>query len=405
MIYDVDMEKTPRGLRLHIGIFGKTNAGKSSLLNAITEQETAIVSEQRGTTTDPNQKAVELLPVGPVLFIDTAGLDDVSELGTQRIERTKKVLDKVDIALVVCDFNGINSFEKEIFAQLNKHNIPAITIINKTDIAGITAEKLNEIKKYCNNTTSLSAKSDDAAALIKHELIKILPEDFINPPKIAADLVKKGETVILVVPIDKEAPKGRLILPQVMTIRDLLDNSNIVIAVKENELSRALDSLKTPPSLVITDSQAFDEVSKIVPEEIALTSFSILFARLKGDFKTFLAGAQTLDTLADSSTIAVCESCTHHNIEDDIATVKIPKLVKKYTGKEIFFEYFKGADFPADTEKYKLIIHCGACMTNKREVLSRILKAKEKNIPITNYGMAIAKCLGILERAARPLML
>lgn len=391
--------KTLKSMRLHIGIFGKTNVGKSSLLNRITSQNISIVSEIAGTTTDVVEKSMELLPAGPVTFLDTAGIDDSTELGTERIKKTMSILNRTDIAVLICDYNGIDTFEENLIEKFKELNIPYCIIINKTDIKPVSGEMLEKIKKFTDNILVASILKDENFVFnFKKTLVKLLPEDFINSPEIITDLVPQKSTVILVIPIDKEAPKGRIILPQVRTLRELLDNNCICIAVKESELKQALENLKTAPSLVITDSQAFKQVSQIVPQEIPLTSFSILFARLKGDLKVFLNGVKTIDNLKDGDKVLILESCTHHPIEDDIGRVKIPNLIKQKTGKNILFDNISGHDFP-DISNYKLIIHCGACMTNRKEVLSRILIANNMNIPITNYGIVISYCLDILPRA------
>lgn len=391
--------KSLKSMRLHIGIFGKMNAGKSSFLNRITNQEVSIVSNIAGTTTDVVEKSMELLPAGPVTFLDTAGIDDSTELGTERIKKTMSILNRTDIAVLICDYNGIDTFEENLIEKFKELNIPYCIIINKTDIKPVSGEMLEKIKKFTDNILVASILKDENFVFnFKKTLVKLLPEDFINSPEIITDLVPPKSTVILVIPIDKEAPKGRIILPQVRTLRELLDNNCICIAVKESELKQALENLKTAPSLVITDSQAFKQVSQIVPQEIPLTSFSILFARLKGDLKVFLNGVKTIDNLKDGDRVLILESCTHHPIEDDIGRVKIPNLIKQKTGKNILFDNISGHDFP-DISNYKLIIHCGACMTNRKEVLSRILIANNMNIPITNYGIVISYCLGILPRA------
>lgn len=395
------MFNTQRGMRLHIGVFGKRNVGKSSLINALTGQNLSLVSDVAGTTTDIVQKAMEMLPFGPVLFLDTAGVDDDGVLGIMRVQKTKEAIDRTDLALIVSDYNGWDSYEIELFEEFSKRNVPVIAVINKSDIKFIEKQKLEEISKYCSDIISLSAKTT-AVSDLKELIIKSAPEEFLNSQGVLSDLIEKDDICLLVTPIDKEAPKGRLILPQVQTIRDILDKDAISIALKESALQKALDLLKTPPKLVVTDSQAFKIVSEIVPASIALTSFSILFARLKGDLKTFADGANAIDHLEDGDKVLICESCTHHQTEDDIAQVKIPRLLKKYSQKELEFVYHRGHDFPENLDEYKIIIHCGACMTNRREVLSRIMKASQCGVPITNYGMAISKCLGILERALKP---
>ena len=386
--------KTLKSMRLQIGVFGKTNVGKSSFLNRITNQEISIVSDVAGTTTDVVEKSMELLPVGPVTFLDTAGLNDESELGEKRVEKTMKVINRIDVAVIVCDFNGIDDYENELIKKFEELKIPYLIVENKCDIKKV------ELSGY-DNVLYTSVKDDEALVFkFKEALVKLLPEDFVNSPKIAGDLVPPQSTVILVIPIDKEAPKGRIILPQVQTIRDLLDSNCMPYVVKETELKQAIENLKTPPALVITDSQAFKKVSEIVPQDIPLTSFSILFARLKGDLDEFTKGAEAIENLKDGDMVLILESCTHHAIEDDIGRVKIPNLLRKRTGKNLVIHNYAGHDFP-DVKDYKLIIHCGACMTNRREVLSRILIANKSGVPITNYGVAISYCLGILPRAVK----
>lgn len=391
--------KSLKSMRLHIGVFGRTNVGKSSLLNKITNQEVSIVSDIAGTTTDVVEKSMELLPVGPVTFLDTAGLDDETELSGQRIEKTMKVVNRIDVAVVVCDFNGIGKFENDLIEKFKELKIPYLIVVNKCDL---TPKSFHiDLKSELSNIIYTSVKKDDKIVFkFKEALVNLLPEDFVNSPKIVGDLVPAKSTVILVIPIDKEAPKGRIILPQVQTLRDLLDNNCLSYVVKESELKDALDNLKTPPALVVTDSQAFKKVSEIVPENVSLTSFSILFARLKGDLDEFVNGARAIENLKDGDMVLILESCTHHVIEDDIGRVKIPNLLRKKTGKNLVIHNYAGHDFP-DIKDYKLIIHCGACMTNRREVLSRVLIANQNNVPITNYGVVISYCLGILPRAIK----
>ncbi len=393
--------KSLKSMRLHIGIFGKTNVGKSSLLNRITNQDISIVSDIAGTTTDVVEKSMELLPIGPVNFLDTAGINDSTALSAERIEKTMKIINRTDVAIVVCDYNGIDEYEKNLIEKFKELKIPFMIFVNKTDEKAPSNSVIEDLKSFTQNILLSSAKTDaELVFKFKESLVKLLPDDFVNSPKIVGDLVSQGSTVILVIPIDKEAPKGRIILPQVQTLRDLLDNNCVSIVVKETELTSALENLKTPPSLVVTDSQAFKKVSEIVPNDISLTSFSILFARLKGDLKAFSKGAEAIDTLQDGDKVLILESCTHHAIDDDIGRVKIPNLLRKKTGKNLVIDNISGHDFP-DISKYKLIIHCGACMTNRREVLSRILIANQNNVPITNYGICISYCLGILPRALK----
>ena len=387
--------KTLKSHRLHIGIFGRTNVGKSTLVNRISNQEVSIVSDIAGTTTDVVEKSMELLPIGPVTFLDTAGLDDKGILGVKRIEKTKKILNRTDTAVVVTDEDGIKDEEKSLINELENLKIPYMILVNLK--SQTTAPEITyNVPILCTSVL----KDKDIINKFKKTLINLLPDEYINPPKIAGDLIPEKSTVILVVPIDKEAPKGRIILPQVQTLRDLLDSNCLSYVVKESELKQALDNLKEPPALVITDSQAFKQVSEIVPEEIALTSFSILFARLKGDLDVFVKGAEAIDSLQDGDKVLILESCTHHAIEDDIGRVKIPNWLRQKTGKNLIIDNYAGHDFPK-IDDYSLIIHCGACMTNRREVLSRILIAGQKGIPITNYGVTISYCLGILPRAIK----
>ena len=391
--------KALKSLRLHISLFGRTNVGKSSLLNAITNQQVSIVSDTKGTTTDVVEKSCELFPIGAVTFLDTAGIDDSTNLSKLRIEKTLKVLNRTDIAVLITTSQGFSNYEINLTNKFKELEIPYIVIINKSDIEKISKQKLDEIKNYSKNIYEMSATNDkNITDNFVSALVKIVPDEFVNPPSILGDKVKKSDVVILVTPIDKEAPKGRLILPEVQTIRDLLDNDCISVVVQQNNLENAINLLKKKPQLVVTDSQAFKEVNSIVPNYINLTSFSILFARLKGDLHTFINGANKIKTLKPHDKVLILESCSHHAIDDDIARVKIPKLLTKKLRFELNFEYKSGHDFP-DITPYKLIIHCGACMTNRKEVLSRILIANKNNIPITNYGIVISYCLDILDRA------
>lgn len=396
---------TQRGMRLHIGFFGKRNAGKSSLVNKISGQKLSIVSDIKGTTTDAVQKAMELLPVGPVLLIDTAGIDDEGDLGQLRIEKTYNALMRSDISVFVSDNEKLSEIEKEFIKKIKENNSKIISVINKTDLGELNDEDEEFLKNNTDKLLKTSAiKEDNFIFEFKKALVELSPDEFINQNVILSDIVKKDEICILVIPIDKEAPKGRIILPQVNALRELLDNNSISVVCNEKELEKTLQILKTPPKLVVVDSQAFREVSKIVPDDIMLTSFSILFARLKGDLKSLYMGAKKIDDLKDNDKILVLESCTHHPVEDDIGRVKIPKLIREYTKKELIFEHFSGHDFPSNIKDYSLIIHCGACMTNRREILNRIEIANKNNVPMTNYGIAIAKATGILKRAIKPLL-
>ena len=393
--------KTLKSEALHIGFFGRTNVGKSSLINKITAQEISIVSEIAGTTTDVVEKSMELLPIGIVRFIDTAGIDDSSELSKERIEKTKNAINRTDVAVIVCDERGIGDFENNLIKEFNQLNIPFLVIVNKTDIKPYTTDDEELFKLICKNIIITSAKNDDNLTdKFKEQILKILPEDFINTKKIVSDLIEEKSTVVLVIPIDKQAPKGRLILPQVQVLRELLDYNCKVLCLRETELQEGINGLKNYPNLVITDSQVFKKVSEVVPENIYITSFSVLFARLKGDLRAFIDGAKAIDNLQNGDKVLILESCTHHATDDDIGRVKIPALISKKTGKDLIFEHFSGCDFP-DISQYKLIVHCGACMTNSREVLSRIIKANRQGVPITNYGIVISYCLGILDRAVK----
>lgn len=399
------MLSTTKGLRLHIGFFGKRNAGKSSLVNKIIGQELSVVSNVKGTTTDVNQKSMELLPVGPVTLLDTAGIDDIGELGSLRVEKTKKALLRCDVVVFVSDFEPLTEIEKNFLSEIKNKNIPIISVINKDDLGQINPLDFEFLVQNANVVLNTSAiKKDNFVVEFISSLIKIVPDEFVNSKIIMSDIVHENETAVLVIPIDKEAPKGRIILPQVNAIREMLDNNSISIVVTPDKLKQAIDNQKIKPKLVVCDSQAFKEVAEIVPDDIMLTSFSILFARLKGDLKTLYLGAEKIDKLKDNDTILILESCSHHPVEDDIGRVKIPKLLRAYTNKKLNFEHYSGHDFPTSIDKYSLIIHCGACMTTRREVLNRINIAKENNVEITNYGITIAKCLGILKRAIKPVL-
>lgn len=394
-------QTAPKGFRLHIGIFGRRNVGKSSLLNALTRQQVSIVSEQAGTTTDPVEKPMELLPLGPVLFIDTAGIDDVGALGQMRIGKTRQVFDRTDIGLLVTD--GIwGEFEEQIARELSARKIPLIAVFNKTDLAEPDPSILEQLQNRSIPFVRTGAASGLGIEPLREALIRTVPADFINQPVIAADLVGQGGLAVLVVPIDKEAPKGRLILPQVQTIRDLLDHSAMCIVTTEHTLPEALEKLKTPPALVVTDSQAFSKVAEIVPAGVKMTGFSVLYSRLKGDLTTQMLGALAVDALRPNDRVLIAESCTHHPIGDDIGRVKIPKWLTSRVGGPLQFTTVQGHDFPEDLTPYKLVIHCGACMWNRREMLTRILRCQQAGVPITNYGLVIAYTLGLFERALEP---
>jgi len=405
------MRKTPKGLRLHIGLFGRRNVGKSSLLNALTRQEVSIVSAIAGTTTDPVEKPMELLPIGPVLFIDTAGVDDTGALGERRVERTRRILDRTDLGLIIAAPDGEDGrtpramwgdFEEALATELAERGIPIIAVFNKADIAGPDAELLAHLGERKIKCVRTAASNGEGVADLREALIRSAPEEFINTPAIIGDLVPAGELAVLVVPIDKEAPKGRLILPQVQTIRDLLDNDAYCVVVKENGLADALARLQRPPALVVTDSQAFAKVAADTPADVPMTSFSILFARFKGDLAEMVRGAAAIKQLRSGDRVLIAEACTHHPIDEDIGRVKIPRWLSEYVGGPLEFTTTQGHDFPPDLGDYKLVIHCGACMHNRREVLTRVLKCRRAGVPMTNYGLAIAYALGIFERALTP---
>lgn len=388
---------TPKANRLHISFFGKRNAGKSSLINALTNQSISVVSNIPGTTTDPVSKSMELLPLGPIVLIDTAGIDDVGTLGSLRVEKTKLILDKTDFAVIVFDCQNEDILlEKEWFAELNKKNIPTIGVINKTDISDYN---MNLFKNEFNIPfVEVSAKNKTNILGFKQLLINNAPIDF-EMKSILGDIVKPKDRVILVAPQDIQAPKGRLILPQVQTIRDILDNDAMALTVKDTELLDVLDSLKEPPDLIITDSQMFRKVNALIPKDIKLTSFSILFARYKGDLDLFINGAHTINELKPNDKILIAEACTHHPLKGDIAREKLPKLLEEKVGGKLNFTNLTGVDFPDDLSEYKLIIHCGSCMFTRRQLLSRLEHVREQNIPITNFGVALAELNGILNRA------
>ncbi|TDO05691.1 [FeFe] hydrogenase H-cluster maturation GTPase HydF [Sunxiuqinia elliptica] len=394
--------KTPKSFRLHIGLFGRRNVGKSSLLNALTQQEVSIVSEIAGTTTDPVEKPMELLPLGPVLFIDTAGIDDVGALGEKRIKKTVGVFDRTDLGIIVSSSHEWGEFEEQILQQLQEREVPVIIVLNKADLQTAKSCMLNSFSVSQLPVVETSVVTNQGISKLRQTILKSAPDDFINRPSIVADLVGPGEAAILVVPIDKEAPKGRLILPQVQSIRDLLDGDSFCMVVKERELREALSRFNKPPKLVVTDSQAFLKVAADTPPDIPLTSFSILFARHQGDLTEMVRGAMAIDQLKAGDRVLIAEACSHHPIGEDIGTVKIPRWLTQYVGGQLQFDHSRGRDFPANVADYKLIIHCGACMWNRREMLSRLIKARQVGVPLTNYGLTIAYSLGIFERALQP---
>ena len=390
------MNTTPNANRKHIGIYGNTNSGKSSLMNKILGQDISLVSNVEGTTTDPVQKAMELIPFGPVLLIDTAGLEDKSQLGEIRVKKSFEYLKRLDFAIYVVDGKNLDvDTYKKWKREANKYNIKHIVVVNKLD--RLSDDERSNINNIFDKPLFISAKNNENIDKLKDELIKSLEQDEEDKP-IVGDLLPYGSNVVLVVPIDSEAPKGRIILPQVQVIRDCLDHGIKTYVVRDTELEEALKDIKNI-DLVITDSQAFKEVDKIVPKEINLTSFSILFARQKGELSHFLEGANKLKDLKPGNKILICESCTHNVSHEDIGRVKIPRMLTKIAGGELNLEYKVGYDFDEDVEKYDMVIHCGACMVNRKSVINKINLCKEKNVPITNYGLVIAYFTGILDRS------
>ena len=396
------MKATPRSLRLHIAILGRRNVGKSSLLNALVRQSVSIVSATAGTTTDPVEKPMEMLPLGPVVFIDTAGLDDTGALGEQRMRRTRAVLDRTDVALLVTEAGTWTAFEDTLLGELRGRGIPVIVVFNKEDLAAPDAALCARLAAGGVPTVRAAACDGLGAAEIREALVSVVPDDLLDAPPILADLVPPGELAVLVVPIDKEAPKGRIILPQVQAIRDLLDHEAGCLVVKEDGLAGALARLRTPPALVVTDSQAFAKVAAVTPPDVPMTSFSILFSRAKGDLVAFVRGAGAIAGLQPGDHVLVAEACSHHPITGDIGRQKIPAWLNARVGGELAFTTVQGHDFPVDLSPYRLVVHCGSCMITRREVLTRVLRCREAGVPVTNYGMAIAWSLGVFDRALAP---
>lgn len=390
------MNSTPKSLRLHIALFGRTNVGKSSFLNLITKQDVSIVSEQPGTTTDVVEKTMELLPLGPVVFLDTAGMDDSSVLGQKRIEKTEKVFRRADIILLICEGGQYGEFEQDIERSAKEKKIPVICIRNKSDLAPVQ----NSTDISCNSTEPASA--DRVLSQLKQRLISVCPAEFFQSPPLVGDLVRPGGIAMLIVPIDLQAPKGRLILPQVSTIRDALDNDAATLVVKEREYSYMLDQLKITPDLVICDSQVVLKMVADTPDSIPCTTFSILFARLKGNLSKLAAGAAAIEQLKPGDKVLIAESCSHHATEDDIGRVKIPRWLRQYCGCDLEIDHYAGRDFPDNLNEYSLVIQCGGCMNNRREILSRIELCEAAGVPITNYGVCISQTQGVLPRVLSP---
>ena len=398
---DTTLNQTPRGSRLHIAIFGRRNAGKSSLINALTNQNIAIVSDIPGTTTDPVYKSMEILPIGPVVLIDTAGIDDIGQLGALRMEKAFAVLAKTDLLLLVIDpAAGAGTHEKDVISRAKKNKVPVIAVLNKIDLyPQVSTEELSAGLNL--PVIPVSALTRRGIHELKMAMIKSAPKDWMSPT-ILGDLISPGDTVVLVTPIDLAAPKGRLILPQVQTIRDILDNDAMALVVKERELKAALANLKSNPRLVVTDSQAFLKVAADTPKDVLMTSFSILFARYKGNLTTLVEGAKAIENLMPGDKVLVAEACTHHRVEDDIGTVKIPRWLQQIVGGPLDFTWVSGLELPPGLNDYKLVIHCGACMINRKEMLHRLVTTQQADVPIVNYGVLIAYVLGILKRALAP---
>ena len=398
------MNETPRGNRLHISLFGRRNAGKSSLINALTNQSLAIVSPVAGTTTDPVYKSMEILPIGPVVVIDTAGLDDVGELGQLRVAKSLEVLRKSDLVLLVVDAAiGIGEPEKTLAEKCLAQQIPFILVFNKTDLQEVPPETLDAAKNelHAAAAVAVSAQERRGVGELKIAMVRHAPARW-DTQTIVGDLLQPGDIAVLVVPIDLAAPAGRLILPQVQMIRDILDHDAMAYTVKERELKECIASLHRKPKIVITDSQVFLKADADTPPDVLLTSFSILFARYKGDLETMVRGAKAIDHLKPGDKVLISESCTHHRVEDDIGTVKIPRWLRQHVGGELIVDHSSGLTFPQNLSEYKLVLHCGACMTNRREMLARIVQVQQAGVPIVNYGVAIAALMGILHRALSP---
>ncbi|MDK2957931.1 MAG: hypothetical protein PWQ57_3429 [Desulfovibrionales bacterium] len=398
-------QEAPRGVRLVITLLGRRNVGKSSLLNALAGQEIAIVSDTPGTTTDPVAKPYELLPLGPVTFYDTAGLDDVGEVGELRVKASRKVLFRTDLAVLVTDEAGLGERELEALDELARLEIPSIVAFNKADKGEAPAADSAALRERGIPSLALSAATGQGVDELKRALIELAPKELKAEPVLAGDLISEGDVVLLVVPIDLAAPKGRLILPQVQLLREILDSEAMGMVVKERELEAALDRLSPPPALVVTDSQVVLKVAGDVPEDIPMTTFSTLFARFKGDLPALAAGAAAVDDLEDGDEVLIAEACSHHPVADDIGRVKIPRWMARYTGKDLKFTVAAGHDFPEDLSRFKLVVHCGACMLNRAEMLRRIKECQRRGVPVTNYGVAISKVQGVLDRVLAPFRL
>jgi len=400
------MDNTPKGNRLHITLLGRTNVGKSSLLNLMLGQDIAITSPVAGTTTDIVEKAMELLPLGPVLFLDTAGLDDISELSGARLKKTAKVFDRTDVIILVTEPDTWTNYEESVLKKSKTRKIPMLVVINKIDLHKPSSDHLKFLQSKSERILTVSCndetKRQNYLEALKLQLLEVAPADFVGTPSLIGDLLPPGSLAVLVVPIDLQAPKGRLILPQVQTIRDALDNDAMTLVVKERELVAALVNLKNPPVIVVTDSQAILKVTADVPKNIPVTTFSILFARQKSDLSVMARGAAFIDRLQPGDRVLIAEACSHHALEDDIGRIKIPRWLRQYVGGDLQIDISSGRDYPDDLKKYKLILHCGGCMINRREMLNRLRKAQDAGVPVTNYGVAISFLQGVISRSLAP---
>jgi [FeFe] hydrogenase H-cluster maturation GTPase HydF len=395
--------KAPRGVRLVIALVGRRNAGKSSLINALTGQDTAIVSDTPGTTTDPVAKPYELLPLGPVTFYDTAGLDDRGELGELRVKATRRILYRSDVAVVVLGEDGLTDHEQALLDTIRELDIPCIVAWNKADLRGPGV--LPDVPGITAPVLDVSAADGRNVDRLKQAIIDAVPPEYRQERLIVGDLIGEGDAVLCVVPIDLAAPKGRLILPQVQVLREILDCDAMGTIVKEREIQAALDGFSRKPALVVSDSQVIMSVAADVPDDIPLTTFSTLFARYKGDLDRLVQGASAIDRLQDGDFVLIGEACSHHDVADDIGRVKIPRWMSQYTGRDLHFEVYSGHDFPEDLEKYALVVHCGACMLNRTEMLRRMAECERRKVPVTNYGVTISKLQGVLDRILRPFLI
>lgn len=398
------MATAPKALRLHVGLFGRRNAGKSALVNAIAGQSVAIVAPAPGTTTDPVEKAMELQPIGPIVLVDTAGLDDEGELGRLRVAKTEALVARTDVALVVAAAGAWGELEDRLLERFRAAEVPVIAVMSQADRGEAAPALVARLEAAGAAVVRTVAPTGDGVERLREAIIAAAPAGSLEPPTLLGDLVPSGGIVVLVVPIDLEAPRGRLIQAQVQVIRDALDHDAICVMARESRLDDVLASLRRPPALVVTDSQAFGHVARIVPPEVPLTSFSILFARVKGDLATFAAGADAIDALRPGDKVLVCEACTHHPIGEDIGRIKLPRWLGEHVGGALDVEVRAGRDFPADLGPYRLVVHCGACVHSRREVLARVARARAQGVPMTNYGVAIAKTHGVLARALAPFL-